>query len=95
MFDAKILDDNQVQLFGRFDAAQVEKARVVFDQVKGPSVVDFTGLEYISSAGLGILLMTQRRLKEGGIGSLKLINMNKHIRDVFQYAGFDQVFEIV
>jgi len=95
MFDAKIVDDKEVQLFGRFDAAQVEKARVVFDQVKGPVVVDFTGLEYISSAGLGILLMTQRRLKEGGGGGLKLTNMNKHIRDVFQYAGFDQVFEIV
>jgi len=95
MFDAKILDDNQVQLFGRFDAAQVEKARVIFDQVIGPVEVDFTGLEYISSAGLGILLMTQRRLKEGGLEGLKLTNMNKHIRDVFQYAGFDQVFEIV
>jgi anti-sigma B factor antagonist len=95
MFDAKILEDSQVQLFGRFDAAQVEKARVVFDQVKGHVVVDFQGLEYISSAGLGILLMTQRRLKESGSGGLKLINMNKHIRDVFRYAGFDQVFEIV
>jgi len=95
MFDARLHEGNQVQLFGRFDAAQVEKARIVFDQVAGPVVVDFQGLEYISSAGLGILLMTQRRLKEAGKEGLKLINMNKHIRDVFQYAGFDQVFEIV
>ncbi|HLB00077.1 MAG TPA: STAS domain-containing protein [Bacteroidota bacterium] len=95
MFDAKLLDDGRVELFGRFDAAQVEKARVVFDLVKGPATVDFRGLEYISSAGLGILLMTQRRLKEAGGKGLKLMNMNKHIGDVFRYAGFDQVFEIV
>lgn len=93
MFDATIPGEGQVLLSGRFDAAQVEKARVVFDQVKTHTVVDFAQLDYISSAGLGILLMTQRRLKESGTG-LKLINMNKHIRDVFQYAGFDKIFEI-
>jgi len=94
MFDAKLVENNEVQLFGRFDAAQVEKARSVFDTLTASTVVDFNGLEYISSAGLGILLMTQRRLKESG-GGLKLINMNKHIRDVFEYAGFDKIFEIV
>jgi anti-sigma B factor antagonist len=94
MFNATMPEAGQVRLSGRFDAAQVEKARAVFDQVNTPTVVDFAELEYISSAGLGILLMTQRRLREGGNG-LKLINMNKHIRDVFQYAGFDKIFEIL
>ncbi len=93
MFDATIPEEGRILLSGRFDAAQVEKARAVFDLVKSSTVVDFGGLDYISSAGLGILLMTQRRLKESGTG-LKLINMNKHIRDVFQYAGFDKIFEI-
>jgi len=93
MFNATNPENGQVRLSGRFDAAQVEKARVVFDQVKDSTVVDFGELEYISSAGLGILLMTQRRLRETG-KSLKLINLNKHIRDVFQYAGFDKIFEI-
>lgn len=93
MFNATMPEEGQVRLSGRFDAAQVEKARGVFDRVTGPTVVDFAELEYISSAGLGILLMTQRRLRESGNG-LKLINMNKHIRDVFQYAGFDKIFEI-
>ncbi len=94
MFDASIPEEGKARLSGRFDAAQVEKARAVFDQVNVSTVVDFGELEYISSAGLGILLMTQRRLRESGKG-LKLINMNKHIRDVFQYAGFDKIFEIV
>jgi anti-anti-sigma factor len=94
MFSATMAEEGRVSLSGRFDAAQVEKARAVFDQVKVSTVVDFTELEYISSAGLGILLMTQRRLHEGGGGGLKLVNLNKHIRDVFQYAGFDKIFEI-
>jgi anti-anti-sigma factor len=93
MFNATMPEEGQVRLSGRFDAAQVEKARTVFDRITAATVVDFAELEYISSAGLGILLMTQRRLKESGNG-LKLINMNKHIRDVFQYAGFDKIFEI-
>ena len=94
MFSASMPEEGKLLLSGRFDAAQVEKARPVFDQVKGSTVVDFAELEYISSAGLGILLMTQRRLREGGGGALTLINLNKHIRDVFQYAGFDKIFEI-
>ena len=94
MFNATMPEEGQVRLSGRFDAAQVEKARSVFDRITTPTVVDFAELEYISSAGLGILLMTQRRLRESGKG-LKLINMNKHIRDVFQYAGFDKIFEII
>lgn len=94
MFSASIPEEGRVSLSGRFDAAQVEKARAVFDQVKGSATVDFAALEYISSAGLGILLMTQRRLRESGAGGLKLVNLNKHIRDVFQYAGFDKIFEI-
>jgi anti-sigma B factor antagonist len=94
MFNATTPEEGQVRLSGRFDAAQVEKARTVFDQINVPAVVDFAELEYISSAGLGILLMTQRRLRESGKG-LKLVNMNKHIRDVFQYAGFDKIFEIL
>lgn len=93
MFEAKVAENNEVQLSGRFDAAQVEKARSVFDTLTTSTVVNFHELDYISSAGLGILLMTQRRLREAG-GGLKLINMNKHIRDVFEYAGFDKIFEI-
>ncbi|HLF13692.1 MAG TPA: STAS domain-containing protein [Bacteroidota bacterium] len=93
MFNATVPEEGRIRLSGRFDAAQVEKARAVFDQIKDSTTVDFAELDYISSAGLGILLMTQRRLRESG-KSLKLINMNKHIGDVFQYAGFDRIFEI-
>jgi len=54
--------------------------------------VDFQDLDYISSAGLGILLATQQRLK-GGKGN-KLVHMNRMVRDVFKIARFDLIFEI-
>ena len=93
MFDIRISDDGEILLSGRFDASKVETAKAVFDQLERSSMVNFKDLEYISSAGLSVLLATQKRLSESD-SSLKLKNMSKHIRDVFRYAGFDMVFEI-
>ena len=93
MFEAELKNNNDIKLTGRFDASQVENAKEVFNSVTSSCEVDFTNLEYISSAGLSVLLVTQKRLNESE-NSLKLTNMNKHIRDVFRYAGFDTVFEI-
>lgn len=93
MLDIHVQDD-QVRLTGRFDASQAEKARAVFDQLEHSCLVDFRHLEYISSAGMGVLLKAQKRLSESG-QALTLTNLSKHIMDVFRYAGFDTVFEIV
>lgn len=93
MFDVRISETGEVLLSGRFDASQVEKAKAVFNTITQSSIVNFKDLEYISSAGLGVLLLTQKRLNESGY-SLKLKNMNKHIEDIFRYAGFDTIFEI-
>jgi anti-sigma B factor antagonist len=56
-------------------------------------VVNFKNLDYISSAGLGVLLKTQKRISGTGNG-LILTGMNKLIRDVFRIARFDLVFRI-
>ena len=84
----------EVVLKGRLDAAQCEKALQFFDGVADPHVVDMTGLEYISSAGLGVLLKTQKRAMQSGRG-LRLLNVNRHIHDILRYAGFDKIFDIV
>jgi anti-sigma B factor antagonist len=81
------------RLEGRFDAVQVDKAKLFFARLSGATVLDLAKLDYISSAGLGVLLATQKRLMEHGNG-LKLINVNSHIRDVLHLSGFDQIFEI-
>ena len=93
MFDIGFSDDGNIVCKGRLDAAQCEKAQTFMDQIDGARTVDFRELEYISSAGLGVLLKTQKRLAEGGAG-LKIVNVNNHINDVFRYSGFNAIFEI-
>jgi len=82
-----------VVVSGRLDAAQSPAAQSFLDKVDGTVTLDCSGLEYISSAGLGVLLKTQKRLLAAG-GKLRLSGVSKHLRDIFGYSGFDQLFEI-
>jgi anti-anti-sigma factor len=82
-----------VALAGRLDAAESPRAQAALDAVNGVVNVDCTGLEYISSAGLGVLLKTQKRLLAGS-GKLRLTGVNRHLQDIFMYSGFDQIIEI-
>jgi anti-anti-sigma regulatory factor len=56
MFEIRRCEEGIV-LSGRFDASQVERARGVFDEVTEACIVDFEALSYISSGGLGLLLI--------------------------------------
>ena len=56
-------------------------------------VIDFTGVDYISSAGLRILLVAARRV-QGTAGGLALCGMGDAVRQVFQLAGFVPLFTI-
>ncbi len=85
--------NGEVVIAGRLDAAQCAAAQTFLDRVQGPVTVDCTRLEYISSAGLGVLLKTQKRLMASS-GKLRLAGVNRHLQDIFQYSGFDQIFEI-
>jgi len=78
---------------GRLDAAQAAKAQEFLDGIASPRELDCAGLEYISSAGLGVLLRTQKRIMGQG-ARLRLVNVSNHIRDVFRYSGFDKIFVI-
>ena len=93
MFEIGMNENGQVVVSGRLDAAQAEKAQVFLDAVSGPCIVDMESLDYISSAGLGVLLRTHKRLMADGQG-LELINVNSHINDIFSYSGFDKLFLI-
>jgi len=93
MFAIEFGENGDILCSGRLDAAGCAKAQDFMDSVSGSSVLDFAQLEYISSAGLGMLLKTQKRLVERGAG-LKIINVNNHIHDVFRYSGFHSIFEI-
>lgn len=93
MFQIDFGKDGEIVCSGRLDAAQCEKAQSFLDSIDGMRVIDFSNLEYISSAGLGVLLKTQKRLSQNGC-KLKIINVNNHIHDVFRYSGFHVIFEI-
>lgn len=56
-------------------------------------VVDMEGIDYISSAGLRVLLRLAKKLKEVG-GSLALGAMGEPVRQVFELAGFLPLFTI-
>jgi anti-sigma B factor antagonist len=94
MFEIRLGEQGEVVLSGRLDAAQCDKALQFLDGVAAPRVVELAALEYISSAGLGVLLKTQKRVMANGRG-LRLVNANRHIRDIFRYSVFDKIFEIV
>jgi anti-sigma B factor antagonist len=82
-----------VVIAGRLDAAQSPTAQAFLDKVEGKVIMDCSRLEYISSAGLGVLLKTQKRLM-GSAGALRLSGVNRHLQDIFVYSGFDKIFEI-
>ena len=82
-----------VVIAGRLDAAQSPAAQAFLDQVDGTVTLDCLRLEYISSAGLGVLLKTQKRLM-GSAGKLRLSGVNRHLQDILVYSGFDKIFEI-
>ena len=94
MFEIEMTEAGIVSVEGRLDAAQAVKAQEFLDQVGGQCVLDLSKLEYISSAGLGVLLKTHKRLM-GFDSGIKLVNVNHHIHDIFRYSGFDKLFEIV
>ncbi len=86
--------DGKVVVAGRLDAAQAAAPQTVLDGVDGRVARECRGLEYLSSAGLGVLLKTQKRLLAAD-GKLRLAGLKPHIVDIFTYSGFDQLFEIV
>lgn len=100
MLDIATETDNSVQvlkLIGRLDSntsPQLEKellGRVNDGQAK--LVVDFTQLDYISSAGLRVLLMAAKKSKQTS-GKLALCCLKEHIREVFEISGFFGILTI-
>jgi anti-sigma B factor antagonist len=86
-------EDDTVVVAGRLDAARAPEAQKFLDGVSGVVTLDCSQLEYISSAGLGALLKTRKRLVAQG-GKLRVVGANQHLRDIFQFSGLDEVFEI-
>ena len=55
--------------------------------------MDFAALDYISSAGLRVLLSTQKAMAKKG--EMKVTNVNDTIMDIFEMTGFTEILTIV
>ncbi|NUU03319.1 STAS domain-containing protein [Herbaspirillum robiniae] len=87
----------QVGLEGKIssvNAAQVE-ADLLAQIAKGESdlLVDMGRLDYISSAGLRVVLLVAKKLKQSG-GVLVLFGMQSQIREVFDISGFLSILTV-
>jgi anti-anti-sigma factor len=82
---------------GRVDSvSSTELERLVVSRIDAGEkrlVLDLSGVEYISSAGLRVLLMAAKRLKEPP-GGLVLCGMGPSVRTVLELAGFLPLFAV-
>ena len=51
--------------------------------------IDFKDVNYVSSAGLRVLLSLQKKMMTQG--EMKLINVSEAVNDVFEVTGFDEI----
>ena len=86
MFRLDRAKDGTVRLVGRLDAAEADQATTAFAALEGPVVADCSELEYISSAGISVLMVTYKRLHQKG-HTLKLQSLQPRVRNVFVYSG--------
>jgi anti-sigma B factor antagonist len=56
-------------------------------------ILDFAAVDYISSAGLRVILMANQQLEDVD-GSMTIKNVNEDVRDVFEMTGFDSLLNL-
>ena len=84
-----------LQIAGRLDtttAPALDKA--IAENLSGIKslILDFKGLEYISSAGLRVLLSAQKKMQQ--IGTMKVIHVCEEVMEVFEITGFADILVI-
>jgi len=83
-----------IQIIGNLDSNSVNQAQEAILPLlseKSSMVLDLEGCNYISSAGLRLLLMTAKQLSTQG-GVLVLSGLNDEIKDVMEITGFSHFF---
>jgi anti-sigma B factor antagonist len=93
VLELRVEDGGVVKLQGRLDAAESDRALATLEKLPGPLTLDCTQLEYISSAGISVIMQTWKRLN-GQSSSLRMTGMTPRVRNVFAYAGLDKVLDI-
>ena len=84
-----------MKISGRLDtttAPELENAINSEGEALTKLVLDFNGVNYISSAGLRVLLTAQKKMNVQG--SMELINVCEDVMDILEMTGFADVLEI-
>jgi anti-anti-sigma factor len=92
-------DAMTIDLCGRLDVIGAPLLQQTFDEMPGDSpktnvTLDFSAVEYVSSAGLRVLLILQKKLAAAQ-GSLLIKNLQAQVREVFDMTGFSAIFKII
>jgi len=86
-----------LSLKGKLDAgtagALEQKLLAAIDAGGNHVLLNCSGVSYVSSAGLRVLLMAAKKLKSTK-GQIALAGLQPHIREVFDIAGFSSIFPI-
>ena len=82
---------------GRIDTVTAPELEEAMSNVPGDVVsltFDFAKVEYISSAGLRVLLVAQKNIMKAG-ASMSIANVAPAVKEVFDITGFSTIFTIV
>ena len=86
-----------IELNGRIDAGSTDSVDKYFSTLISENdnniIVDCENMDYINSSGLRILIMSLKKQVSKGT-KLLLCNMQKNIKEVFQFSGFTNLFDI-
>lgn len=84
-----------IEIVGRLDTITAPALDKTINDDIGDTknlVLDVKGMEYISSAGLRVLLSAQKKMQK--IGSMKVINVCEEVMEVFEMTGFADILVI-
>lgn len=91
------VDCVELQLNGRFDsttAAEVQEAMLDLCETYQNMIINMDSLAYISSAGLRVLLILQKKITSCS-GELTITNVNSAVREIFEMTGFSGILQVV
>ena len=89
------LESTTIEITGRLDTTTAPALdKTINEDVSEVKnlVFDFKGLEYISSAGLRVLLSAQKKMQQ--VGVMKVVNVCELVMEVFEMTGFADILNI-
>ena len=84
-----------IEVAGRLDTTTAPVLdKTINEDIEGTKnlILDIKNMEYISSAGLRVLLGAQKKMLK--IGSMKVINVCEEVMEVFEMTGFADILVI-